>query len=116
MTLQALLTRVEAATRPDREIDGPLYCLSDPVIAQCWPHWTSEQRESLTPPYTASLDAALELVEQQNGSGIDAAQMLHEALEDMANGGWRDDQPIGPQIARYLLAALLKALIAQEAA
>lgn len=59
-----LLARVEGASAPDREIDGLLDCLSDPLIAQCWPHWTREQREGLTPHYTASIDAALGLVER----------------------------------------------------
>ncbi len=58
-----LLSRLEALTGPDREVDGAIYCaVGHRMIAECWPHWTAAQRDLATPHYTASLDAALTLV------------------------------------------------------
>jgi hypothetical protein len=107
--LEALLARVEGATGADREIDlliGEHFGEADhsgPAYHRPHRLWARH--------YTASLDAALALVERSGVPGIDAAQLLHQALEDMANGGWRDDQALAPQIALYLIAALLRRMI-----
>lgn len=131
--LSGLLGKVEEATGPDRELDALILAAvlcpdahaveKSPINGAWCVYYTARHgRKTLweTPPpfrqmsgLTASLDASLALCERQKASGIDAAQLLHQALEDLANGGWRDDQPIGPQIALCLLAAMLRALIAQ---
>lgn len=122
LKLAGLLARVEAATGTDRELDEALYEWSGAkppsLTVGGGPYWKSpddgpQHPSILVPRLTASLDASLALCERQKASGIDAAQLLHQALEDLANGGWRDDQPIGPQIALCLLAAMLRDLIAQ---
>ena len=127
--LTDLLVRLEAAEGADRELDALLcihfqwvgaparyvdggakmlaFIADHPNKGGCADHHG-------LPALTASLDASMALAERTGAAvGIDAAQMLHEALEAMANGGWRDDKPIAPQIANYLLCALVKAKIAQ---
>jgi len=62
---------------------------------------------------TASLDAVLALVgEKQAGR---EGELLNDAMGDMASCGWRPDQPYGPQLARYLILALLSALEGDDA-
>jgi hypothetical protein len=71
------------------------------------------------PDYTASLDAALALCERvcaDRELHPHAVDLLNEALEEMLVRGWWPNQPQAPQIARYLIAALLRALVAQDAA
>lgn len=117
--LAALLERVEAAEGPDRELDLAVDIWAQPQ------NWSSKVRSTGNagcpaawfnaeelPEYTASLDAALALVERL---GFDLPQFLHETMEDMANGGWRDDHPIIPQMALYTLARMLREKIAREA-
>lgn len=60
----ALIARLEKAAGPDRELDGDIWRAIDPVADQCWPHWSAEQRENMTPRFSASLDAALTLYRQ----------------------------------------------------
>lgn len=66
-TLKSLLERVEAATRPDRELDGAIWRETvgfDPerMLPRSWPDIGSPA--SPFPPLTASLDASLALVEE----------------------------------------------------
>lgn len=125
--LQQLLARVEGATGADRRLDGALCrafdlpacfepdCLPD-VLERCVARVEGGGKDDTdVPRYTASMDAALALVERVKGSGIDAVQMMHDAMEDLANGGWRDDAPIAPQVALCVIARLLRALLAEAA-
>lgn len=54
--LRELRARVEKCSGPDREIDGALAAAFEPGVYDVWPH--------LTPEFTASIDAALALVER----------------------------------------------------
>lgn len=65
-----IIERLEKATGPDRAID---YMIADLEFqkaalttrtADLLPHWTEEQRRSIIAAYTASLDAAISLVER----------------------------------------------------
>lgn len=53
-----LAARCERATGPDRELDALIYRL-DPVIEQCWPHWSPKQRDEIVPRYTAAINTAM---------------------------------------------------------
>lgn len=112
--LSELLARVESAGRPDRALDF----LINEAAGSAWrvtlnePGFVGEYVRGRNTEITASLDAALQLAAQLGFSGIDAAQLLHQGLEALANGGWEDDTPIGPQIALAYVAALLRAKIA----
>lgn len=115
--LADLLARVEAATGPDREIDGLLYCMEDEVIQRCWPHWGREQRENLTPRYTASLDAALALVERVlPGSTVDIGSDDNETGRFYYGVVWPEGRSAGSEtnsrhsMALALVASLLRAL------
>lgn len=73
-TLRSLLVRVEAATGPDRELDGRIWAATAGVTILEWDGagalWKDEhgglrhQRDDRIPAYTASIDAAVALVEQ----------------------------------------------------
>jgi len=121
--LADLRARVEEANGPDRESDARLWTwlngwtfrkvchLGHTIGGQpTFSFRTSDGDKALhvVPAYTASLDAVLTLVgEKQPGR---EGELLNEAMEDMAVRGWRADQPFAPQLARYLLSALLAAL------
>lgn len=99
-SLEGLRARVEAATGPDRVLDGDLQfafmgCIFNPP-----------------PSYTASTDAALALVERMKpGHGC---LLLSKALDNL----WQAFvfEPSGDRIARALIAALLTALEQEPAA
>jgi hypothetical protein len=126
--LRALLARVENATGPDREIDKALFAVFDPERANRMtyvqyegyaPMWTA-------PAYTASLDAALALVERvlpnayHETSGprryleipapvpnrYRAEIRFGEALNGRTSAGWAATLP------HAILAALLRARLA----
>lgn len=59
---QELISLLEEAKGPDRNIDRHIYFLVLPVARECWPHWTTLQRDQICPRYTESIDAALTLV------------------------------------------------------
>lgn len=63
-TLSALQERLRNATGPDRKLDADLWEAFDPIFATCRPHWTVKEIEDFTPHHTASVDAALALVEK----------------------------------------------------
>lgn len=118
-TLQDLLTRVEAATGPDRPLDADIHRMVHGIGERGVVLWTD------VAPYVESVDAALALVDRllpgcvyQMGtmqSGIEGgwAQIW---LADSTEGGdcfSTDSKRFALPLA--ILAALLKALIAQEA-
>lgn len=57
-----LAEQVLRLSLPDRELDGLIYRSLDPVIEQCWPHWSQDQLEIIVPRYTELADTALSLV------------------------------------------------------
>lgn len=61
-TLSALLARVEAATGPDREIDLSLAALAYPKTPRSY--WADHTGHGAQEEYTASVDAALALIER----------------------------------------------------
>lgn len=130
-----LLARVEAATGPDRELDAALWLDFTPGATRrastvksskgLWPDYTiDETREAggaliVVPAYTASLDAALALVERvlpgwvwsvgNLASGGGQAYLMRAQSAALIGG-----KASTPALA--LLAAMLKALMAQESA
>lgn len=103
MTIAELLERVEGATGPDRELDAAIEC----ALASTW-------GSAINPrPYTASLDAALALVERVRPG------WTWEGGRDPAKASWaylyaKIDGPTfsasAPTPALALLAALLRSL------
>lgn len=55
-----------------------------------------------------SVDAALGLVERQK---MDVRTVLYDALQTQGMDGYRPDEPMGPQIARAVIAEVLAALL-----
>lgn len=129
-TLEALLARVEAATGPDQELDGDLA-----VALEGWtlrkfegdkrPYWRDAKhsnqenyfaRKDGPPRYTASIDAAVALVEKKlPGAEYSISTLYHLAQVELPLNAHE-----GPQAARRedmhvpltMIAALLRALIA----
>ena len=79
--LTALLERVRAATGPDRELDGAVMDAVDPLPNPAQTRWEciSGQEFHLTvPPLSASVDAALALVERMlPGAYINVGPMFY---------------------------------------
>jgi hypothetical protein len=105
--LEALLARVEAATRPDREIDGEIAQLCGWLKTPL--DWTDNfgTKRNLPPPYTSSLDAIAALAETELpvwwwGGMRSTVSALGEA-----------NLP-GNALPRYVVAAFLRAMIAER--
>lgn len=113
--LQRLLERVEKAEREDRPLDHELFLDLE---------WAGQGDHRKPPTYTASLDAALALVERCLPDHQWLVRQHHEGAPFgrgyFANvpTGWpgerRHFDAYGKTAALALLAAMLKALIAQE--
>lgn len=108
----SLIARLEGGLGPDQELDEliamkvagfkPTVTLGHEVLGNL------RTVPAYPPKYTSSLDAALALVERVNAP--DALLLLENVVSDMFQAGYRQDQPHGPQVARVLLAALLRTL------
>ena len=114
--LEELLGKCERATGSDRAIDGLLYQLSDDITKRCWPYWDSFQREELTPRYTASVDAALALVERMVPDtpiflADDKSEDDLPCSCDLSNGTVEPWKASAKTLPLAILAALLRALI-----
>ncbi len=129
--LHDLLTRVEASTGADRELDRdiglalakPRGLRFDERDETWWDHSPASGGQRWSPPaYTASLDAALALVERVlpgkmkfvgdlDPTDMRAVATISEDYPDQPS--WRGFAPQG-QYALALLAAMLKAKIAQQ--
>lgn len=125
--LEALLERVEKATGPDRELDAMAFQGFDPHFPEGAMQMhagfidpanfaTGPYTSVKAPAYTASIDAALALVER--------VLPEHDWILQHTNGGLTIACQLGPNKDRLgwgetpalaILAALLTALIAQEA-
>jgi hypothetical protein len=139
-TLEALRTRINAATGPDLELDGMIAKLAreippdaqfmrENIYGQDSNTWYTGGYGAYVyynpEPYTALIDAALALVErllpgwrwglvhQQGGENSDAMDGYHFWLESPTGN---DEHQIGPMATgpTAILAALLTALIAQQ--
>ena len=95
--LAELLERVKAATGPNFALDWDIHL----TVRGIW----GAGMYGNHPAYTASLDAALALVERL---GMDVQETMHEALEHLGRCGWRDDLPITPQMALAVLVVMLE--------
>lgn len=120
-TLSDLLERVRGATGPSRELDADLYRALGYEVRQSGDgFWTWSQSGGsdlrILPKFTASLDAALALVERvlpgwewsvgsDQGCAIATVWTPHAGVDDLDVGG--------PTPALAILAALLSALLAQ---
>lgn len=69
--MKDLIERLEKAMGPDRELDGAIFCACVPRMAECWPHWSKQERLNMPPRYTSSIDAALTLVPTIDGERLD---------------------------------------------
>jgi len=127
--LQALLERVEAASGPDRDIDLELALIGYPHTTR--EHWLTDELGRLAfgsqRRYTASLDAAVGLVEkmlpgrswevreQKHSSfprAIGAQALIMSMSENETMRGDSSARAKTPALA--LIAALLKAMIYQS--
>ena len=118
MTLTDLFARVEAATGPDRELDGALWrkLIFDPQLARPGNDWTlTPNLGRKKPRYTASIDAALALAERVLPGW---AWMLRGSFaklwEPHGKPPGNDFDAMGRSPALAIIAAILKALIAAE--
>jgi hypothetical protein len=126
--LAELLARVEAATGPDRKLDCALYCATaespfenyypDCVLAVLGGFRARLEIEDV-PKLTASLDAALALVERVRPEAS-VLMGLRQSAETRpwarVNGVTRSGaDPVAETIPLALLAALLRALLASPA-
>jgi hypothetical protein len=97
-----LAERCEKATGPDRALDWEIHCCNGlEGVGAYGPH----------PTYTASLDAALTLVDDRDASGI-----LHEAWSRLGDAHalhvrfWKaEDGSYAQALARFVTAAALRA-------
>ena len=134
MDLQTLLERVKAAGGPDRELDAELWVALEPgATRKQWSYiheasgrecHVDETRDAtrrliIVPSFTASIDAALALVERAlPGRGYEIHQGIHETpmvrlIRPDESAPDEYDSASPPALA--ILAALLTALIAQKA-
>lgn len=120
--LRDLLVRVEAATGPDLELDGRIWCLRSGltfyrwdgagVVWKCADGTIRHSGSERISRYTASIDAAVALIER----------VLPHSLISLSNDhteGWTAKVRLsyGKRMATpalALLSALMKALIARE--
>ena len=129
--LTALLSRVEAATGPDRELDRDiLLAVGGAIDGQYW-RWPGEERSSsfgALPPFTSSLDATVALVEKLRPDWFFTISNFCPSLEkrawaDIASLGYiNEEDGCGDQRSEghgyaptcALLAALLRSMIEEE--
>lgn len=133
-TLRDLLVRVEAATGPDRELDGRIWAGISAVKYLEWDGagvlWQESsgglrhQTDSRIPLFTASIDAVVALIERVLPEGAwgcglnvhhrtpNAHIHIHDGKGDFIT--FFSSPPTTATPALALLAALLKALIAME--
>ena len=63
--LRALRERVEKAEGPDRELDADIFFALNPEIQELRPHFSAGQVAAIVPELTASIDAAVALIERK---------------------------------------------------
>ncbi len=126
--LQALLERVEKAEGPDEEVDMQLCLLAYPEIMAVSEKrddgfWYHKQwgRMSVPANYTASIDAAVALVEKMlpgwtGHLDFGGSQACAYAIRPLTEGPLVEHRAFATTPALALIAALLRALIAQEKA
>lgn len=130
-----IIERLEKLTGPDREVDALIWCAVLPAIGEGIDGYgcpdgaqyeyeaaedgsvsmyvrlangmTVRRARRAADVYTASLDAAVALVEKMGDRPED---MLPEAIEALLTDGYRDDAPRTPQFAIALLLALFRSL------
>lgn len=137
--LQELLERVKAATGPDddgsnpdwrmrrRDLDGALWALGFEVVRDSHrqhPYWepTPDVSWELVPQVTASIDAALALVErclpEANCKGVEYEPAhgwsAYVSRNNVSSGHWMKEA-YAPTAPLAILAALLAAIVAQVA-
>lgn len=123
-SLPELLKRVEAASGPDRELDAAVEVALDQQTADGRArarYYSGYRDDELPPPLTASIDAALALVEMVLPGWFwnigqfpnIRAQLAQPTVTEFGNAiGHRADETAGT-IPLAILAALLKAKIAE---
>jgi len=121
--LEALLQRVEAAEGPDRDLDADIVLWRHPELAE-WPRsdrggWVSPEWGLISPPehFTASVDAALALVERvlpdvERIDVIAFPNLVHRGRAEVWLDGDTRVVANAKTPALALIAALLRALIA----
>ena len=128
--LHSLLTRVEAATGPDRQIDCLLDCLrtgrefiewtaDTGIVGYRFKHHTlGWELGCWRVGYTASLDAALALVEEmlpgRGSDGLRLALINNDRDHPVIGKNFERDPIDVSEMARRVLTVLLRALIAKQ--
>jgi len=124
--LEGLLSRVEAATGPDRELDRDLaVAIGGYERVEMHPHFMRETTTNrvgwygrMAPFYTSSIDAALALVERvlpgaqweiTNLYGAAKAELPLNHGDGSVQGAWREDG----NVPLAILAATCRALLAK---
>ena len=120
--IEGLVERLRQATGPDRRIDASLYRLDRPDEAanSPWPVWIKSQENGrddfkAVPRYTASIDAAMALVERRLAGERVAFEKFpdHGFCVVKANSDDEHDAE-APTLPLAILAALLTALGASK--
>jgi len=108
-----IIKRLKAATGPDRELDFSIEKFNLGDLGYVVDHWDTAQRHSIVAHYTASIDAALELVERMlPGWGVKVDTCGQAVLYAGGKSDWYLEDASSPPLA--ILLALFCALEAQE--
>jgi len=114
--LIALAERCEAASGPDRGLDLDIATL---VKRTPFPAWTGQTRARQAKPFTASLDAAMQLVPKEHGAhieipGEEGAHAYASVWRDTADYDGSTKGRIARSAALALCACALRARAAME--
>lgn len=137
--LPTILAQLESAEGPSRELDRDLWEMFDPKDFQrfyynvkgssnkAWPakykdEWTRERLLKSAPAYTASIDAALGLVERVLGdewnvtiaTAYGSVNVIPNDPDSLGVSDPRAGHAYAPTIPLAILSALIKAKIAEE--
>jgi len=126
-TLQSLLARVLAATGPDREIDAAIWEATEPhkyLYARSGRNWVVNRMGTVLTPvwelcadprpaFTASIDAAMALVERRIRIDTGAFDLISRALVTATRHGIQRGGKISDYLPLALIAATIRAEIAK---
>ncbi|AOG03182.1 hypothetical protein [Bosea sp. RAC05] len=112
---EEILSCLEAGSGEDRALDWAIAWALDlapwadepkGLLGMCM---IGSKRDKASPRFTGSIDAAVALASSvQDDLSSSPADLLVEALDQMMVRGWRPSEPNGPQIARAMVALVVR--------